>query len=63
MVGIINIVYLFALIGINAIIIIYTTVKRLIRWFRYKFCYFTCTKNIKEKCKKCKPKPKARTEA
>ena len=37
-VGILSIVLLFKLIGVNAISIIYTTGKRLIRWCRYRFC-------------------------
>ena len=48
-VGILNIVLLFKLIGVNAISIIYTTGKRLILWCRYRFCYYTCVKNFKNK--------------
>ena len=36
--GILNIILLFKLMGVNAISIIYSTGKRFIRWFRYRFC-------------------------
>ena len=51
-VGILSIVLLFKLIGVNAISIIYTTGKRLIRWCRYRFCYYACVRNVKKKCYK-----------
>ena len=37
-IGILNIVLLFKLMVVNAISIIYSTGKRLILWFRYRFC-------------------------
>ena len=49
-VGILNIVLLFKLIGVNAISIIYNAGKRLNLWCRYRFCYYTCVKNFKNKC-------------
>ena len=38
MIGLINIVLLFTCIGINAIVLIYGTIRRIYLWCRYKFC-------------------------
>ena len=37
-IGIVNVVYIFALIGINVFFIIHSTIKRLILWCKRRFC-------------------------